>query len=135
MVYSIKVIPMKMPKISSIILIIVIILIVILAACMFFSQVIGEKTIVSDTAVLPHGGQKTYSVPPGFAKVNITSGKPIDELYQGIGVSGEGHGITTGSVGLGSVSGATYTVTNPGEAETSVNVHITTGTLNPFAYI
>ncbi len=126
---------MKMPKWSSVLPIALIVLLIIIIACMFLSGAIGEKTIVGETIVLPHDGQKTYNVPPGFVTIKVDSRTPIDEIYQGIGVSGEGHGIAGGSVGLGSIFGARYTVINPGNMEAGVNIRITTGALNPFGYI
>ncbi len=126
---------MKMPKQGSLVLMILLVLFIVLVACMFLSEVIGEKTVLSDTAVLPPNGQKVYNVPAGQVTINFTSPTPIDERYEGLGVRGGGHNINQESVGVGSLLGAKYTIINTGNSQANVDVRMTTGVLNPFAYI
>jgi len=123
-----------MPKWSSYIPIALFVLFFVLIGCIFGSQFIGEKAVSSDSAAIPPNGQKTYNLPPGYVTVSITSDTPVNLEFGGLGVSGGGHNLRSNSIGIGSAIGATYTVINPAGSPANVNVHMTTGVLNPFGY-
>jgi hypothetical protein len=124
-----------MPKWTTLFISAILVLVLILLICMTFSGSIGEKTLVNQTITLTPKENKTYSVPPGFATVKFTSDVPVDDTYEGIGSSGEGHRVSSGSAGLGTLFGDRYTITNPGNTNANVSLLVTTGVLNPFGYI
>lgn len=124
-----------MPKWNQVVAIAIIVVLFILTGCLYLSQYVGEKAVLTDATALQPGSQKVYNLPPGFVNVGLTTDTPIDETFGGFGVSGEGHNVMTGSQGIGSVAGATYTVINHGSSPANINVRLTTGVLNPFRYI
>lgn len=110
-------------------------IILIILLCMTFSQVIAEKTLADESITLSPGSSKTYNMPPGMVTLKFTSDVPVDEAHEGLGGTGQGYGIMSGSAVLGTPLGVRYTITNTGSIEAHVNVRMTTGVLNPFGYL
>ena len=96
---------------------------------------IGEKVIVDETVKLPHDGSKTYGFPPGMVWIKIMPDEPIDETWSSLSGHSEGHGLTSGREGIGGISWGLCTISNPNESNATVHIRITTGYLNPFAYL
>ncbi|WP_128859974.1 hypothetical protein [Methanocella paludicola] len=124
-----------MAKSTNYIVYAVLAIILIVLLCMTFSQVIAEKTLVDESITLSPGSSKTYNMPPGMVTLKFTSDIPVDEAHEGIGGSGQGHDITSGSAVLGTPLGVRYTITNTGSMDAHVHVRMTTGVLNPFGYL
>ncbi len=121
-------------KILSRAIIVCILLIIFL--CTAFSGIIGHKTIVNETIRLTPGGEKAYSLPPGFVTINIIkTDTPIDTKNKGIGIEASSYGETTGTDGMGTLFGTRYMIVNPGNVDANVTLSIQTGLLNPFGYV
>jgi hypothetical protein len=126
---------MLMPKWITLLISAILVFVLVLLICMTFSGSLGEKTLVNETITLNPKENKTYYMPPGFATVKFTSDVPVDDIYDGVGGSGEGHRITSGSAGIGTLFGARYTISNPGSTIAHISLRGTTGVLNPFGYL
>jgi hypothetical protein len=126
-----------MPKLGTVIkyaVLAVLVLIVLVVLLSFITQ-LGDKTIADETIVLPPGSEKIYNLPPGMTYIEFHASAPVDELYESIDGHGEGKRITNGSRWSGSLFGGQYTLSNNGTTDSSVNMLITTGVLNPYTYI
>jgi hypothetical protein len=130
-----KVVLALMAKSTNIIVYAILAIILIVLLCMTFSQVIAEKTLVDESITLTPNNSKTYNMPPGMVTLKFTSDVLVDEAHEGLGGTGQGHDITSGSAVLGTPLGVKYTITNTGNMDAHVNVRMTTGVLNPFGYL
>jgi len=124
-----------MAKWTNTLVYVILAVILIVLLCMTFSQVIAEKALVDESITLSPGSSKTYNMPPGMVTMRFTSDVPVDDAHEGIGGTGQGHGITSGSAVLGTPLGVRYTISNTGTQDAHVNVRMTTGVLNPFGYL
>ena len=126
-----------MPKLGNVVKygVLAILVLIILVILLSFVTQVGEKTVKTDTIVLPPGGSQSYNLLPGMLYIEFHSSAPVSYHYESLDGRGDGQGVTTGSIWRGSLVYGTYTITNNGTTDASVDLSIKSGILNVYSYL
>ena len=126
-----------MPKMGKIIRygVLAIIVLVILIVLLSFITQLGDKTLTSETTVLQPGATQTYNLPPGMTYIEFHASGPVNYHYESLDSQGDGQHVNNGSIWRGSLFYGQYKITNNGTSDTSLDISIKTGVLNPYSYI